>query len=87
MASAVAAILNDGVYLAPTLIKRETGSPKPAGRRVVSRKTSDEMRRLMRLVVEQGTGKQADAEGYLVGGKTGTAEKQSGGSYARKKLI
>lgn len=87
MASAVAAILNDGVYLAPTLVKRERGSPKLAGRRVVSRKTSDEMRRLMRLVVEQGTGRKADAEGYLVGGKTGTAEKQSGGSYARKKLI
>ena len=87
MASAVAAILNDGVYLPPTLVKRQAGSPKPTGRRVVSKQTSSEMRRLMRLVVEQGTGKQADAEGYLVGGKTGTAEKQSAGGYARKKLL
>ena len=87
MASAVAAILNDGVYLPPTLVKRRAGSPKPSGRRVVSQKTSMEMRRLMRLVVEQGTGKTADAEGYLVGGKTGTAEKESGGTYAHKKLL
>jgi cell division protein FtsI (penicillin-binding protein 3) len=87
MASAVAAILNDGVYLAPTLVKRGPGSVKPTGRRVVSKQTSSEIRRLMRLVVEQGTGKQADADGYLVGGKTGTAEKQSAGTYARKKLI
>ena len=87
MASAVAAILNDGVYLAPTLVKRGAGSVNPAGRRVVSKQTSSEIRRLMRAVVEQGTGKQADAEGYLVGGKTGTAEKQSAGTYARKRLI
>jgi cell division protein FtsI (penicillin-binding protein 3) len=87
MASAVAAILNDGVYLAPTLVKRGAASVKPAGRRVVSKQTSSEIRRLMRLVVDQGTGKQADAEGYLVGGKTGTAEKQSAGTYARKRLI
>ena len=41
----------------------------------------------MRLVVEQGTGKQADAAGYLVGGKTGTAEKQMAGAYRRNALI
>ena len=87
MASGVAAILNDGVYLAPTLLKREPGQVRPAGRRVVSKRTSLEMRRLMRLVVEHGTGKQADADGYLVGGKTGTAEKEVAGSYRHNALI
>jgi len=87
MASGVAAILNDGVYVAPTLLKREAGKLRQPGRRVVSPQTSLEIRRLMRLVVEQGTGKQADAAGYLVGGKTGTAEKQMAGAYRRNALI
>ena len=87
MASGVAAILNDGVYVAPTLLKREAGKLRQPGRRVVSPQTSLEIRRLMRLVVEQGTGKQANAAGYLVGGKTGTAEKQMAGAYRRNALI
>src|SRR3546814_2775885 len=45
------------------------------------------MRRLLRLVVEQGTGKQAAAEGYLVGGKTGTAEELGPRGYNRRALI
>ena len=45
------------------------------------------MRRLMRLVVEQGTGSLAAAPGYLVGGKTGTAEKVAGHGYAHKALL
>ena len=43
------------------------------------------MRRILRLVVENGTGRKASANGYLVGGKTGTAEKQAAqGGYAKK---
>lgn len=87
MASAVAAVLNDGVYIPPTLLKREQNAPELDRRRVFSKKTSHEMRRLLRLVVERGTGKRADAVGYLVGGKTGSAEKQVAGRYARNKLI
>jgi cell division protein FtsI (penicillin-binding protein 3) len=41
----------------------------------------------MRLVVTHGTGRNADAEGYLVGGKTGTADKQRGRGYARDARI
>jgi cell division protein FtsI (penicillin-binding protein 3) len=58
------------------------------GQEVMKPSTSQAMRQLMRLVVVDGTGRNADAKGYLVGGKTGTAEKVGGGrGYARKSLI
>jgi cell division protein FtsI (penicillin-binding protein 3) len=53
----------------------------------MSPKTSEQMRKLMRLVVQYGTAKLAAAPGYVVGGKTGTAEKNQGGHYQEKKLI
>ena len=86
LAGGVAAMVNGGLAVAPTLLKRPEGDPVPA-RRVIARRTSDQMRRLMRLVVTRGTGRAAAAKGYLVGGKTGTAEKPSAGSYDRDALI
>ena len=49
----------------------------------MAEQTSDQMRWLMRMVVQYGTGRKAGAPGYLVGGKTGTANKVVGGGYAR----
>ncbi len=86
MAAAVAAVVNGGVLHPTTLLKRRPGE-EPPGTYVMSRETSDTMRRLMRLVVSRGTGRKADAPGYLVGGKTGTAEKSRGGGYANKALL
>jgi cell division protein FtsI (penicillin-binding protein 3) len=85
LASAVAATVNGGILRPATLIRAKT--PETAGVQVFSAETSDKMRRLLRLVVENGTGRNADAPGYLVGGKTGTAEKQVNGSYKRNALI
>jgi cell division protein FtsI (penicillin-binding protein 3) len=79
--TAVGAIVNHGVLREPTLLKREPGEV-PEGVRVVSEQTSEQLRQLMRLVVQVGTGKKANAPGYLVGGKTGTADKQLGRGYA-----
>lgn len=76
----VGAIVNHGLWRAPTLLKREADAI-PAGQRVISENTSLALRQLMRLVVELGTGKKADVPGYLVGGKTGTADKQRGKVY------
>ena len=45
--------------------------------------TSDTMRKLMRLVVTDGFGKQAEVAGYYPGGKTGTAEKVGKHGYKR----
>ena len=42
---------------------------------------------MMRLAVEHGTGRRAEADGFLVGGKTGTAEKVVGRRYKSKALI
>jgi cell division protein FtsI (penicillin-binding protein 3) len=86
LATAVAAIVNGGILHPPTMLKVAPGTPVP-GERVISAKTSEQMRKLMRLVVEYGTARMAAAPGYLVGGKTGTAEKNAGGHYEQKKLL
>jgi cell division protein FtsI (penicillin-binding protein 3) len=86
LVDAVAALVNDGIRMPVTLLKHRGGSA-PVGTRVLSEGTSKQMRDLMRLVVTSGTGKNADAPGYLVGGKTGTADKQVGGRYGSDALI
>jgi cell division protein FtsI (penicillin-binding protein 3) len=85
-ATAAAAMVNGGILHKPTLLRVPPGVPVP-GERVISARTSEQMRKLMRLVVEFGTAKKAEAPGYVVGGKTGTAEKNAGGHYQEKKLL
>lgn len=86
LANATAAMVNGGILRPATLIKHEGDGPVP-GERVIGEETSHYMRALLRLVVEQGTGKNAEAPGYLVGGKTGTAEKTLAGRYERNALL
>ena len=85
LVSAVAATVNGGILRPATLVRAK--STETGGVQVFSAETSDNMRRLLRLVVENGTGRNASAPGYLVGGKTGTAEKQVNGRYKRNALI
>jgi cell division protein FtsI (penicillin-binding protein 3) len=85
-ATAAAALVNGGILRQATLVKQPAGYA-PRGQQVISAKTSEQMRRLMRLVVEHGTGTMAAAPGYVVGGKTGTADKISGRHYAERKLL
>lgn len=73
LACAYAALVNGGFWRPPTLMLVEPGK-EAAGTRVISEATSARMRQLLRLIVTEGTGRLADAEGYRVGGKTGTAE-------------
>ncbi len=86
LTAAIGSLVNGGMLRPATLLKHEDGAPV-AGERILSQETSDKMRQLMRLVVAKGTGKKADAPGYFVGGKTGTAEKQFGGAYRKKALM
>ena len=86
LVAGVAAMVNGGVLYRPTVIKRPIGRPL-IGKRVIKPKTSEKIRRLLRLVVSHGTGAKSRAEGYLVGGKTGTAEKVVGRRYKTKALM
>ena len=87
LASGYATLFNGGIYRPATLLRVGPGHPAAKGRRVFTEDTSYKMRSLLRLVVTQGTGKRADAPGYRVGGKTGTAEKLSGGRYTSAAVV
>jgi cell division protein FtsI (penicillin-binding protein 3) len=83
----VAALANGGVLRPPTLLAQPPGAERE-GVRVVSEKTAETMRKLMRLAVTDGSGKGADVPGYFVGGKTGTAQKTGPrGGYLEDKRI
>lgn len=86
LASAYAALVNGGIWRPSTLLKRKKGE-KIEERRVFKAATSARMRQLLRMIVSDGTGKNADAPGYRVGGKTGSAEKPADGGYAKKLVV
>ncbi len=83
LARAGAAFVNGGVLIEPTFLKRDEEAARAVSKRVISEKTSATMRYLLRLNVEKGTATRANAPGYRVGGKTGSAEKVIGGRYSR----
>jgi cell division protein FtsI (penicillin-binding protein 3) len=83
LAMGYATLFDGGIYHPPTILKIGPGHPLPPGRRVFSADTSYRMRSLLRLVVMKGTGRKADAPGYRIGGKTGTAQKLIDGHYSK----
>ena len=87
LANAYATLVNGGVWRPTTLLKVGPGHPAPAGRRAMSEATSARMRQLLRLIVLRGTGRKADAPGYRIGGKTGTAEAAAAGGYDRSRNV
>jgi cell division protein FtsI (penicillin-binding protein 3) len=84
---ATAALVNGGMLMPPTLLKRSEEEARVLAKRVIKADTSEKMRYLMRLNVEQGTAKRAEVEGFYVGGKTGTSEKVVNGRYAKDKVL
>ncbi|WP_127903417.1 peptidoglycan D,D-transpeptidase FtsI family protein [Solirhodobacter olei] len=85
LATGYASLVNGGMRVYPTLI--ETAHPR-IGPRVVSEKTSAELRSLLRYVVTSGTAEYGRVKGYDVGGKTGTADKPDPqGGYYHDKVI
>ncbi len=83
LAMGYATLFDGGIYHPPTILKIGAGHPLSPGRRVFTADTSYRMRSLLRLVVMKGTGKKADAPGYRIGGKTGTAQKLINGHYSQ----
>ncbi len=85
IAAATSALVNGGVYHAPSLLFKRNAN-EIIGERVISEKTSDIMRAIMRLVVIEGSGRRANVSGYEVGGKTGSAQKIAKGKYVKNSL-
>jgi cell division protein FtsI (penicillin-binding protein 3) len=71
--NAIASLVGSGHLLQPTLLRR-SGPPEP-GPKLISERTVADLRWLMWLTVEKGTGTRARLDRYLIGGKTGTADK------------
>ena len=86
LASAYAAMVNGGIWRPATLMKLDPAD-LPRGRRVFKESTSSRMRQMLRMISMYGTGRSANAAGYRVGGKTGSAEKNSGGVYNKTSLV
>jgi cell division protein FtsI (penicillin-binding protein 3) len=91
LVAAASAIADGGTLIHPTLILSKAKSlvddDRRAEVRVISEDTSRKMRELLRLVVTSGTAKQAEVQGYDIGGKTGTADKPSAGGYDHKRKL
>jgi len=84
---AIGALVNGGIMIKPTFLKRSEEDAMKGAERVIKPLTSEEIRYLMRLNAEIGTAKKANIKGYLVGGKTGTADKLIHGHYAKDKVF
>jgi cell division protein FtsI (penicillin-binding protein 3) len=86
LASAYATMVNGGIWRPATLLKVEPGH-EARGRQVFKASTSARMNQLLRMITVYGTGRNADAPGFRVGGKTGSAEKPGAGGYQRTTLV
>ena len=82
MITAVSTIANNGIYIKPRIVKSIQNSitgeitefPIETGEQVISQENAEKVLNMMKSVVSEGTGKNAQVVGYNVGGKTGTSE-------------
>ncbi len=81
---------NDGYMITPLIVSDLTYDNthfKPFDNKpekVISKKTADEIKRLLIKTVNEGTGRAARIEGLEIGGKTGTAQIARNGKYLKE---
>lgn len=84
---------NDGAMVTPQIVSylshdndnnKYTSPYDKQPEQVISKKTANEMKRLLIKTVEEGTGKSAKVQGLEIGGKTGTAQIAGGTGYLKK---
>ncbi len=84
LASAYAAIANDGEWIQPHLVDHVVGEPTPKlhRRRILAPSVDKQLRSMLKGVVSDlGTAELAAIPGYTVAGKTGTAQKPGPNGY------
>jgi cell division protein FtsI (penicillin-binding protein 3)/stage V sporulation protein D (sporulation-specific penicillin-binding protein) len=91
MVAAYGAIANGGVMMKPYLTAQvgTRVTPWREGRRIVTPKVARQVRSMLSDVVADGTGTEAQIPGYVVAGKTGTAQKAlpTGGGYSKVNYV
>ena len=91
MATAYAALANGGILRPPHIVEDVAGkaAPKPRGHRIISEATAASLRRMLEGVFGPGgTASGAGIDGYVMAGKTGTAEKpDETGGYSKTKFV
>jgi cell division protein FtsI (penicillin-binding protein 3) len=86
LAAAYAAVANDGILVQPHLLKGQTDF---WSRRVINPVVSVQLRDMLTVTVNDGTGSRGRVEGYEVAGKTGTAQKvkEDGSGYDENRYV
>jgi|TARA_B110000977_G_scaffold28389_1_gene36473 cell division protein FtsI (penicillin-binding protein 3) len=85
LARAYGVLANDGVLAEVSFVH---GDSEVGGTRVLSAKTTQQIRQMLRKVVSvDGTARQARLQVYSAAGKTGTSRKLSNGKYAKDQHI
>jgi cell division protein FtsI (penicillin-binding protein 3)/stage V sporulation protein D (sporulation-specific penicillin-binding protein) len=90
MIAAYGAIANNGVWVQPHLVEKIAGgqAAEPKRRRIMTTRTAIEVRKMLREVVEEGSGTAAQIPGYHIAGKTGTAAKpDENGGYSDYRYV
>jgi cell division protein FtsI/penicillin-binding protein 2 len=90
MMEGYSAIANGGILRTPRLVEAVDGAPvdHSAGTRVISAKTSEQLRTMLEGVLgDGGTASEVSVPGYVLAGKTGTAQKVVDGTYSDTQFI